>query len=367
MSGGNNMADSEASIKAKKRAKRERAMNHKWIFEQETFLIEHVEKRPPLWNCTHQDYKCANIKSDLWGEVVKELNIDTIKIEEAKIKWNNLRSNFKAFLNKQRTKKSGQGAIDGTATAKYPHYSELMFLESADVQQSSQSISTLELDNPMTDQTFLNDLGQAAATQATDDNRDAPPRTPTNIFQHRKRATSKTSVMPSPTPSRSAMIKDSALNLLNKLEDRSETIIRKDHFCVFGDLIAGRLRMLRPEQAEQMEMEITQTMYSCLQSFRASDSQSFVIVDVDSNIPESSTSPAALSPSTVSRVIRPKPSRSLGLPLPPRNVEKLPLEPKIESAKTVQMRTETIFLDGTWTDLDDMEVEELIEESPPPK
>ncbi|XP_055921667.1 uncharacterized protein LOC129952837 [Eupeodes corollae] len=149
MSGGNNMADSEASIKAKKRAKRERAMNHKWIFEQETCLIEHVEKRPPLWNCTHQDYKCPNIKSDLWGEVVRELNIDTIKIEEAKIKWNNLRSNFKAFLNKQRTKKSGQGAIDGTATAKYPHYSELMFLESADVQQSSQSISTLELVIPV--------------------------------------------------------------------------------------------------------------------------------------------------------------------------------------------------------------------------
>lgn len=132
-------------LKLKTPAKRARTTLHEWTFQQESVLIQCVEKRQALWNSAHPNYKLPIIKADLWVEVVAELDIGGIHIDEVRNKWNNLRSNFRAFLKKQRAKKSGRGAIDPKAATTYSHYDELMFIESTDVLTSSQSTSTLKL------------------------------------------------------------------------------------------------------------------------------------------------------------------------------------------------------------------------------
>lgn len=139
------VVDAAPKKKMKPAAKRTRATRHVWTFQQESALIGYVEKRPALWNSAHPNYKLPIVKGDLWGEVAAELQIECIDLDEARNKWNNMRSNFRAFLQKQRAKKSGQGAIDPAAATKYSHYGELLFIESADVGTSSQSTSTLHL------------------------------------------------------------------------------------------------------------------------------------------------------------------------------------------------------------------------------
>lgn len=158
----------------------------------------------------------------------------------------------------------------------------------------------------MTDESFLDELGQVAATQ---ENTNTPSSTPSIENQRRKRPTSKastsSSVTPSPTPSNA---KETAIDMLHSLQQRAQSL-QSDHFSAFGDLIAGRLRKLSAEQAEEMEMALTQTMYNCLRRFRATTS-SLTAAQMDAP-----TTPSAQS----SHIIRPKTLRTLGLPQPPRN------------------------------------------------
>ena len=83
----------------------------------------------------------AHKKLDCWQGVAEELHIN---FSEARKKWNSMRSNFKVFLGKTRSKKSGQGT-DEYKNIKYPHFNELLFIESSEVEQSTKTTSTLDM------------------------------------------------------------------------------------------------------------------------------------------------------------------------------------------------------------------------------
>ena len=130
-------------IKKKNCKRPSRKIEFTWSEKEESKLILAVQKQRPLWDCSVPEYKLAHKKLDCWQVVAEELEMD-INFSEARKKWNSMRSNFKVFLGKNRNKKSGQGA-DECKNIKYPHYNELLFIESAEVEQSTKTTSTLDM------------------------------------------------------------------------------------------------------------------------------------------------------------------------------------------------------------------------------
>lgn len=131
---------------AKVAANAKRRVQHKWEEPEEAQLIQSVQNRRPLYDCGHSQYKNKYVKSNAWEDVANELGIDGVDSDETKNKWNALRNNFKTLLGRYRARKSGQGADEVNAdSVKWAHFKSMMFVESADVAQSTTSTSTLIL------------------------------------------------------------------------------------------------------------------------------------------------------------------------------------------------------------------------------
>lgn len=151
----------------------------------------------------------------------------------------------------------------------------------------------------MTDQSFLDDLIGVESTQptATHVAIETPSPTPSNVSQRRKRPTSKAttlsshSVTPSPAPSSCGSAKQSAIQLLESLHLKAQSV-QADRFSAFGELIAGHLRRLNADQAILMESTISQAMYGCLHSFQAPTASTqktpvppnYVFLDIQGNV-----------------------------------------------------------------------------------
>lgn len=135
----------EVISSAKSKEKRKRKIAYSWAQQCEvSALIAAVEKRPALWDGGCMEYKLGNIKHDCWQQVSDELGIPGVDAYEARNKWNAVRSLFKANLGKIRMKKSGQSSSE-KVNVTWAHFSEMMFIESAEVAQSSESTSTMAL------------------------------------------------------------------------------------------------------------------------------------------------------------------------------------------------------------------------------
>lgn len=124
----------------KKRRNYAKKVERKWTEEEIERLISAVEERRLLWDVGAAEYKLPKI--DAWQEVADA--VGNITMDDAKAKWSNLRITFKTNLNKYRSKKSGQGT-DELVTIHWRYFDSLMFLEANDVQQSSESTSSLTL------------------------------------------------------------------------------------------------------------------------------------------------------------------------------------------------------------------------------
>lgn len=136
------MPSTSKKVKTKKSNRPSRKIGLTWSEQDESRLILAVQKQRPLWDCSVPEYKLAHVKLDCWEVVAEELDM-VGNFSEARTKWNSMRSNFKVFLGKHRNKKSGQGADEGK-NLKYPHFNELLFIESAEIEQSTKSTSTLD-------------------------------------------------------------------------------------------------------------------------------------------------------------------------------------------------------------------------------
>lgn len=166
----------------------------------------------------------------------------------------------------------------------------------------------------MNDQFFLDELDQVAARQVATHDTDTRSLVPIITMPRPRRPKTKAttcssqSVPPSPAPSKA---KETAIELLHSLYKRADNI-QSDHFSAFGEFIAGRLRNLPSEQAEEMEMHITQTMYSCLQGFRAKNVLAAAQMDVPTILTvQSSHSSRSRKGQCLKPKIRPKPLKKL--------------------------------------------------------
>lgn len=133
--------NSSQSQPAKKIRKQSRPkVQSDWSPEQVTKLIEAVEERRVLWDKSLEEYKHPSLSA--WEGVAETIAHGTP--DECKAKWTNLRITFNINLAKYRSKKSGQGT-DENFKITWKHFQSMLFLEAADVHQSTESTSSLSL------------------------------------------------------------------------------------------------------------------------------------------------------------------------------------------------------------------------------
>ncbi|XP_015429489.1 PREDICTED: uncharacterized protein LOC107186181 [Dufourea novaeangliae] len=90
-----------------------------WNFEKDEMLIELVKANDGLYNLQSPFYSDNNYKRKIWNGIEKSLNQN-----DAKVRWESLRSQYRKYLNKQKTK-SGQAAIK---VAKWKFHDQMAFL-----------------------------------------------------------------------------------------------------------------------------------------------------------------------------------------------------------------------------------------------
>lgn len=194
-----------------------------------------------------------------------------------------MRSNFKSYLGKFRARKSGLGAVD-VSSVTWPHFKEKMFIESTaststlefvlyffplrfdcDFVSISFSFSFISIhsivslqENTTTDRSIFNDWAQSL------DIIPPPKPIPTIVGYRRKLPATKTPTpLPSPTPSsQSGSMRELAAEVLSNLRARTPA----DRFSSFGEVIAGHLRNLEPNEAIALETRLFQTLYDFLGS-----------------------------------------------------------------------------------------------------
>jgi len=83
-------------------------------------LILEVEKRVPLWNAKHPDYKDNKLVTVHWQEIASILSLSVKEVNE---RWRNLRDTYVRILKKIKTGKKTQ--------VSWPYFNKLMFLQSA--------------------------------------------------------------------------------------------------------------------------------------------------------------------------------------------------------------------------------------------
>lgn len=105
-----------------------------WSQEEITKLIEAVEERRALCDKSLEEYKHPSLSA--WEEVAETIGHGTP--DECKAKWTNLRVSFNVHLAKHRSKKSGQGT-DESIKIVWKYFNSMLFLEAADVHQSTES------------------------------------------------------------------------------------------------------------------------------------------------------------------------------------------------------------------------------------
>lgn len=254
----------------KKKAQRKRKIAYAWAKKTEiSALISAVQKRPALWDGGCSDYKLAHIKCECWKQVAEELGIQNVDSFEARNKWNALRSLFKANLGKIRAKKSGQGTSE-IATVSWAHFSEMMFIESAEVLQSVESVSTLPLvslyflykfnrkiyihiffkEGAYTDASILHELNQQFSSENVEE----------NLLPAGKKQKS-SSASPRTNSRKSGSMKDLAAEVLTNLQTRSQ---QNDRYTAFGELVERNLRALPVNDSLRFEAGLMRVMYDFL-------------------------------------------------------------------------------------------------------
>lgn len=128
--------------KQKTNTVKERKQKHLWNDTETLNLISLVEQHGALWDYNSAEYKMS--RKDSWSGVVDALGIADVDVEEAKLKWANLKLTFNSNMAKYRKKKSGQGA-DETAKVVWRFFKPMFFLEANNVKKSTQSTSSFIL------------------------------------------------------------------------------------------------------------------------------------------------------------------------------------------------------------------------------
>lgn len=136
-------SQSQSTNKTRKQYKQKRAkVTAEWSHEDICKLIKAVEERRTVWDFSSPEYKLPKISA--WQEIADLMGNATP--DECKAKWSNLRVTFKTNLAKYRSHKSGQGA-DESFTIVWKYFKSMLFLESNDVRQSTESVSSMSLVN----------------------------------------------------------------------------------------------------------------------------------------------------------------------------------------------------------------------------
>ncbi|XP_046805742.1 uncharacterized protein LOC111685068 isoform X1 [Lucilia cuprina] len=194
-----------------------------WTHDNIIRLIEEVEARRCLWDAGCPEYKLP--KDMLWQEVADSVNMS---FNDCKGKWANLRTTFNCNLEKLRKKKSGQ-RTDESFQIVWKYFKPVLFLEAAKVRQSTQSISSLQLESATTDASILCNIG------LNDESK------PSGQQRNRKRDTT------SSCSERKVDLKEMDIEALQSLQNSEPQT--KDASTVFGEYIAAELRNLSTELA----------------------------------------------------------------------------------------------------------------------
>ncbi|XP_024890229.1 uncharacterized protein LOC112466398, partial [Temnothorax curvispinosus] len=110
-------------------------------------LINLVECRPILWDCTSELYKRVDLKEEVWEEVARSLG-PRFSGSIVASRFKSMRDTFMSNLRRvKESKRSGKGTAD-IYIPKWPLYDRLKFLQKAAVQSASISNLTISSEKP---------------------------------------------------------------------------------------------------------------------------------------------------------------------------------------------------------------------------
>ncbi|XP_071579431.1 uncharacterized protein [Temnothorax nylanderi] len=110
-------------------------------------LINLVECRPILWDCTSELYKRVDLKEEVWEEVACSLG-PRFSGSIVASRFKSMRDTFMSNLRRvKESKRSGKGTAD-IYIPKWPLYDRLKFLQKAAVQSASISNLTISSEKP---------------------------------------------------------------------------------------------------------------------------------------------------------------------------------------------------------------------------
>lgn len=121
-------------------ASHSRALTTTFNEEEVNLLIDAVEATTMLWDASNPDYKSRNKRDNAWQEISDNTFGGKFTVNELQLKWQNVRTQFKAYYAKSIETKSGQAAKN-PVTWKY--FNKMMFIQSADESQTPVSVSNL--------------------------------------------------------------------------------------------------------------------------------------------------------------------------------------------------------------------------------
>ncbi|XP_012522684.1 uncharacterized protein LOC105828745 [Monomorium pharaonis] len=278
--------------------------------ELDFYLVEEVERRPMLWDCTLDVYRRNDLKKNAWEQIATALG-PNFTSDSVADRWKNIKQTFMSNHKKVRESKNKCSGADGDGiyAPKWHLYNKLLFLEKACVQAESSSnlepavwneratntesmvsiyfdenlqrFSMIPADDPDND---LQAVGEDAATivsnptpsispvtnsSFTSSSLTSPPPTSHSSANSPRLLTSSV-IVPPPRPAsapcnnlyenrgtkrKSTAIMEEAINLMQKVSQPLPPP-PQDDADIFGNLVATRLRGLKQEKRKECENEI---------------------------------------------------------------------------------------------------------------
>ncbi|XP_034246599.1 uncharacterized protein LOC117648275 [Thrips palmi] len=112
-----------------------------WPADKEHELIQLVESRPFLWDCTLEGYRRSDLKIQLWDEISLAMGATVYTVTILKDRWKNMKDTFSSNWNKvsSSNKRCSGNGTDDMYVPRWPLYSKLMFLKKTVVSGSTVS------------------------------------------------------------------------------------------------------------------------------------------------------------------------------------------------------------------------------------
>ncbi|XP_077279211.1 uncharacterized protein LOC143906811 [Temnothorax americanus] len=267
--------------------------------ELDFHLVEEVERRPILWDCTLDIYRRNDLKSNAWDQVATALG-PNFTSDSVADRWKNIKQTFMSNHKKVRESKNKCSGADGDGiyVPKWHLYKKLFFLEKACVQaESSSNLPVIQSQTAMNTELVLpvyydenlqmftkipddpnNDLqpvceGATTNSPTTNSSCTSPMSLPSASSANSSQPLTSPVLLSPPRPPsapcnnlyenrgtkryKSTAIMEKAIDLMQKANQPLPlTPPQEDDADIFGNLVATRIRSLENEKRKQCENEI---------------------------------------------------------------------------------------------------------------